>query len=144
MNKLPGALVIIDTNREMNALREARALHIPTIALIDTDGDPNVVDLPIPGNDDSMRSIDVIMRELTAAVTEGVNQRPGENQKEASAEETAGDQTAQNQRPSSSRSRFRGIASASASADATAENAGEETAPPAEAPAPEGESAPAS
>jgi small subunit ribosomal protein S2 len=72
MNKLPGALVIIDTNREKNALREARTLRIPTIALIDTDGNPGDCDIPVPGNDDSMRSIEVIIREFTAAVRDGL------------------------------------------------------------------------
>ena len=71
MDKHPGCLVIIDVNREINALREARILGIPTIALIDTDGDPDLVDIPIPGNDDSMRSIDVIVRELCEAITLG-------------------------------------------------------------------------
>ena len=72
MNKLPGALVIIDTNREKNALREARTLRIPTIALIDTDGNPGDCDIPVPGNDDSMRSIEVIMREFTSAIQDGL------------------------------------------------------------------------
>jgi len=80
MDKHPGCLVIIDVNREVNALREARSLGIPTIALIDTDGDPDLVDIPIPGNDDSMRSIDVIVRELCAAVSLGETGRAGETQ----------------------------------------------------------------
>lgn len=71
MDKLPGALMVVDVKREMTAIREARKLGIPTIALIDTDGDPDVVDIPIPGNDDSMRSIDVIIRELCKAIAEG-------------------------------------------------------------------------
>jgi small subunit ribosomal protein S2 len=71
MDKLPGAIIAIDTRREVTALKEARKLGIPTIALIDTDGDPDLVDIPIPGNDDSMRSIDVIVRELCLAVAEG-------------------------------------------------------------------------
>ncbi|MHC5004480.1 MAG: 30S ribosomal protein S2 [Planctomycetota bacterium] len=71
MTSLPGAIVAIDVNREVNALREARSLGIPTVCLTDTDGDPDLVDLPIPGNDDSMRSIDVIVRELAGAVHEG-------------------------------------------------------------------------
>ncbi|MCH2139666.1 MAG: 30S ribosomal protein S2 [Phycisphaerales bacterium] len=75
MNKLPGAVVVIDTNRETNALREAATLRIPTIALIDTDGNPGDCDIPVPGNDDSMRSIDVIMRELAAAVRDGLTAR---------------------------------------------------------------------
>ncbi len=77
MEKHPGCLVIIDVNREVNALREARSLGIPTIALIDTDGDPDLVDIPIPGNDDSMRSIGVIIRELCEAVTLGKTGRAG-------------------------------------------------------------------
>src|ERR1043165_122002 len=75
MDKLPGALIAIDVKREVTALKEARKLGVPTIALIDTDGDPELVDIPIPGNDDSMRSIDVIMRELCLAVAEGKQQR---------------------------------------------------------------------
>ena len=86
MEKFPGCLVIIDVNREINALREARALGIPTVALIDTDGDPDLVDIPIPGNDDSMRSIDVVVRELCEAVSEGKTGRT-EAPEEAPAEE---------------------------------------------------------
>jgi small subunit ribosomal protein S2 len=75
MDKLPGAIVVIDVNRETTALREAKKLGIPTICLIDSDGSPGLVDLPIPGNDDSMRSIDVVVRELCRAISEGKQQR---------------------------------------------------------------------
>ncbi len=75
MDKLPGAMIIIDVKRELNALREARKLGIPTVCLIDTDGDPDLADIAIPGNDDSMRSIDVVVRELCAAIAEGKQQR---------------------------------------------------------------------
>lgn len=75
MDKLPGAVVVIDTKRELNALNEARKLGIPTICLIDTDGQPELADIAIPGNDDSMRAIDVIVRELCNAITEGRQQR---------------------------------------------------------------------
>jgi small subunit ribosomal protein S2 len=75
MNKLPGAMVVIDANNETNALREATALRIPTIGLIDTDGDPKLVDVPIPGNDDSLRSIEVVIAELMSAVSEGLQDR---------------------------------------------------------------------
>jgi len=71
MDKLPGAMVVIDVNKEGNALKEARKLGIPTVCLIDTDGDPEMADIPIPGNDDSMRSIDVIIRELCLAIADG-------------------------------------------------------------------------
>ncbi|MGB9689632.1 30S ribosomal protein S2, partial [Thermogutta sp.] len=64
-------LIIVDPNKEKNAVREARKLGITTVALIDTDCDPDEVDLPIPGNDDSMRSIEIILRYLTDAILEG-------------------------------------------------------------------------
>lgn len=75
MDKLPGAIVVIDVTREINALREARKLGIPTICLIDTDADPDLADIAIPGNDDSMRSIDVVVRELCLAVNDGKQAR---------------------------------------------------------------------
>jgi small subunit ribosomal protein S2 len=71
MDKIPGAIIAVDVKSEITALKEARKLGVATICLIDTDGDPELVDIPIPGNDDSMRSIDVILRELCAAVAEG-------------------------------------------------------------------------
>jgi len=91
MDKLPGAMVVIDVKREINALREARKLGIPTICLIDTDGDPDWADIAIPGNDDSMRSIDVIVRELCAAVVDGLQGRKAraEGAGEASDQEAA-------------------------------------------------------
>ncbi|MGJ8635876.1 MAG: 30S ribosomal protein S2 [Phycisphaerales bacterium] len=75
MSKLPGVIVAIDVKRETTALREARKLGIPTICLIDTDGDPDMADIAIPGNDDSMRSIDVIIRELCKAIADGKQAR---------------------------------------------------------------------
>jgi small subunit ribosomal protein S2 len=87
MHKMPGVMVAIDVNREINALREARKLGIPTVCLIDTDGDPELVDIAIPGNDDSMRAIDVIVRELCKAVSDGKQMRveTGEGTDEAAA-----------------------------------------------------------
>ncbi|HLA84991.1 MAG TPA: 30S ribosomal protein S2 [Thermoguttaceae bacterium] len=71
MNRLPECLVVIDPRKEKNAIREAQSLGITTIALIDTDSDPDQVDLPIPGNDDSIRSIELIVRLLADAVLAG-------------------------------------------------------------------------
>lgn len=71
MNRMPECIVIVDPNKEKNAIREARALGIVTVALIDTDCDPDVVDLPIPGNDDGIRSIEVVTRQLADAVLAG-------------------------------------------------------------------------
>ncbi len=71
MNRLPECVVVVDPNKEKNAIREARKLGIATLALIDTDCDPDHVDLPIPGNDDGIRSIEVIVRHLAEAVSQG-------------------------------------------------------------------------
>ncbi len=75
MTKLPGALVVIDVNHESNAVKEARKLGIPTVCLIDTDSDPEFADIPIPGNDDAMRAIEVIVDQLCRAIMEGKNAR---------------------------------------------------------------------
>lgn len=75
MTKLPGAMVVIDVKREANAVKEARKLGIPTVCLIDTDSDPDFADIPIPGNDDAMRSIEVVVQSLVAAVNEGKTNR---------------------------------------------------------------------
>jgi small subunit ribosomal protein S2 len=71
MNRLPECLVVVDPKKEKNAVREARKLGITTVALIDTDCDPDEVDLPIPGNDDGIRSIELIIRHLADAVVAG-------------------------------------------------------------------------
>jgi len=72
MTRIPGAVVVIDQRRELIAIREAIKMKIPVICLLDTDSDPDVVDIPIPGNDDAMRGIDIIVRELCAAAHEGL------------------------------------------------------------------------
>jgi len=71
MNRLPECMVVIDPRKEHNAVFEARKLGITTVALIDTDCDPDLVDLPIPGNDDSIRSIEIVLQQLASAVIEG-------------------------------------------------------------------------
>ena len=75
MTKLPGAMVVVDVKREINAVKEARKLGIPTICLIDTDSDPDYADIPIPGNDDAMRAIELVIASLCAAVQEGKQSR---------------------------------------------------------------------
>jgi small subunit ribosomal protein S2 len=82
MNKLPGVVFIIDVRKEHNAIREARALGIPTVALIDTDSDPDEVSIPIPGNDDAMRGIDLILKVLADAVEQAKKSRPIEKDAE--------------------------------------------------------------
>ena len=71
MNRLPEALLVVDPHREHIAVAEARKLGIKVVALLDTDCDPDMVDLPIPGNDDSMRSIELVLNRLTEAIIEG-------------------------------------------------------------------------
>ena len=76
MDKLPGALVVIDVQRERIAVREAKKLGIPTICLIDTDSDPDFADIPIPGNDDAIRAIEAVVEHLADAVEAGKRARP--------------------------------------------------------------------
>ena len=71
MERLPGAMVVVDPKKEHNAVREANKLGIPVVAILDTDCDPTKVDIVIPGNDDSMRSIQVLLKKLTEAVAAG-------------------------------------------------------------------------
>jgi len=71
MNRLPDAMVVVDPHREHIAVKEAQRMGVSTVALIDTDSDPDTVDLPIPGNDDSIRSIELILGKLSDAVLEG-------------------------------------------------------------------------
>ncbi len=71
MSKMPGALVIVDPRREKNAVREANKLKIPVIAVIDTDADPGLVDVPIPANDDALRVNQILISRLAEAVTAG-------------------------------------------------------------------------
>lgn len=76
LNRVPECMVIVDPKKEKNAVREAKALGITTVALIDTDCDPTQIDLPIPGNDDGIRSIDLIIKQLADAVLAGRAENP--------------------------------------------------------------------
>ena len=85
MSRLPGAIFIVDAKREMIAVREAAKLGIPIMAITDTNADPDLVDYPIPGNDDAIRSIEVITHAMADAVIEG--RAAGEKGKGARTEE---------------------------------------------------------
>ena len=92
MTRLPGALVVVDVRKEINSVREAQSLGIPTVCLLDTDSDPDFASIPIPGNDDSMRSIELVVTKLTDAVEEGKRARPEPVEKPATrAAGTTGD-----------------------------------------------------
>lgn len=71
MSRLPGAVVVVDAKKEYLALREAKKLDIATIGLLDTDSNPDTVDVAIPANDDSIRAVDLILNELADAVAIG-------------------------------------------------------------------------
>ncbi|MBN2018836.1 MAG: 30S ribosomal protein S2 [Sedimentisphaerales bacterium] len=77
MSRLPGAVVVVDGKKEYLALREAMKLGITTIGLIDTDCDPDCVDVVIPANDDSIRAVGLILNELAEAVAQGKSMAPG-------------------------------------------------------------------
>ena len=83
MRKLPGALFVIDPRKEHNAIAEARKLHIPIVAIVDTNCDPDEVDYVIPGNDDAIRAIRLISATMANAVQEG---RQGEDAETAPVE----------------------------------------------------------
>ncbi len=71
MSRLPGAVVVVDAKKEYLALHEARKLGVATVGLLDTDSDPDTVDVAIPANDDSLRAVDLILNELADAVAIG-------------------------------------------------------------------------
>lgn len=75
MPKIPGAVFIVDINREHIAVKEARKLNIPIIAIVDTNCDPDLVDYPIPANDDALKSIDLITGVIARAYSEGIKAR---------------------------------------------------------------------
>jgi len=73
MDKLPDAMIIVDPKKEWNAIREARKLNIPVFGLVDTNCDPDAVDYVIPGNDDAVRAVKVVLGVLNNAICEGKN-----------------------------------------------------------------------
>ena len=75
MTKVPSVVWIVDTNKEHIAVGEARKLGIPVVALLDTNCDPDVVDYPIPANDDAIRSVSVLTHVIASAVAEGLKAR---------------------------------------------------------------------
>lgn len=120
MERMPGVMFIVDTRREHIAVKEARKMGVPTIALIDTDSDPELIDLPIPGNDDAMRAIEIICKELADSVIDGKQGRVDKADSEAAAP-----------RKRSSRAAFRAENAREGAEEAapTAENPADQSAP---------------
>lgn len=75
LSRLPSAVFVVDVIKEHIAVAEARKLNIPTFAICDTNADPNIIDFPIPGNDDASKSIAIIVKSMTQAIEEGLNER---------------------------------------------------------------------
>lgn len=75
LNRLPSALFIVDIKKEHIAVAEARKLNIPTIAMVDTNSNPNLVDFPIPANDDAAKSINLVIRTIADSIAEGLQER---------------------------------------------------------------------
>src|SRR5271170_7062691 len=117
MERMPGVMFIVDTRREHIAVKEAKKLGVKTVALIDTDSDPDLIDLPIPGNDDAMKAIEMILKDMADAVIDGKTGRS----------EVKGEEPQQPRRRST-RTAFR--------ADEGKSEVAEEAPPPVEGPAP--------
>ena len=88
MKKLPGALFVVDPRKERNAINEARKLHIPIVAIVDTNCDPDEIDYVIPGNDDAIRAIRLISSIMANAIQEGKQGEDNVAEETAKAEET--------------------------------------------------------
>jgi small subunit ribosomal protein S2 len=92
LSRLPAAIFIVDILKEHIALAEARKLNIPTIAIVDTNSDPRLVDFPIPANDDASKSIQLITEIMVRAIEEGLMERKLDRDKRADEEAEAGEE----------------------------------------------------
>ncbi|MFC2116296.1 30S ribosomal protein S2 [Bacteroidota bacterium] len=82
LTRLPAALFVVDVSKEYIAVREANRLNIPVFAMVDTNSDPDMVDFPIPANDDASKSISLILQTICGTIEEGLNERKMEREKE--------------------------------------------------------------
>jgi len=89
MNKLPGAIYLIDVKKEHIAVDEARKLNIPILAIVDTNCDPDLIDYPIPANDDAVKSIELITRAIAEAIIDTKHQIEMKRMKRDEEEQTA-------------------------------------------------------
>ena len=71
MNRLPGALFVVDPRKERIAVAEAKKLNIPIVAIVDTNCDPDEIDYVIPGNDDAIRAVRLLTSAMASAIVEG-------------------------------------------------------------------------
>lgn len=87
LNKLPAAIFVVDIMKEHIAVAEARKLNIPTFAIVDTNSDPNLVDFPIPANDDASKSIALVVKKMVEAIDEGLSERKLDREKRSADED---------------------------------------------------------
>ena len=102
MKKLPKVMVVIDVNNEMNAVREAIRLHIPIVAIVDTNGDPTLVDYPVAANDEAVRSVGIITNIFADAIKvakEIYNKRAAEEREAAEVAKRVAEEQAANEEP---------------------------------------------
>ena len=93
MQKVPSAVWVVDTNKEHIAVTEARKLEIPIVAIVDTNCDPDLIDYPIPGNDDAIRSLKLFAGKIADACVLGQKvQRERANQQRAARQEEGGEE----------------------------------------------------
>ena len=106
LTRLPSALFVIDINKEHIAVAEARRLNIPTFALVDTNTNPELIDFPIPANDDASKSIAAILKHMVEAIQEGLNERALDKDAQQE-EESPVVEAADEQKPAEKRTRVR-------------------------------------
>lgn len=87
LTRLPAAMFIVDISKEHIAMKEATRLNIPVFGMVDTNSDPNIVEFPIPANDDASKSISLIVGKVCDAIQEGLEERKMEREKEAASRE---------------------------------------------------------
>ena len=90
MDRIPDVMYVVDIRKEINAVREARIVGIPVIGIVDTNSDPNLVDYPIPANDDAIESIQLITRVISSAIAEGLKMAVDEQPEKEREEESEG------------------------------------------------------
>lgn len=125
MAKVPSAIWVVDTNKEHIAVGEARKLNIPVIAILDTNCDPDLVDYPIPGNDDAIRSAALLTKVVASAVAEGVQARASRAGGDSKPEAGAGEPLAEWEQELLSQAAPAADAAAEAPAEAPVETAAE-------------------
>ena len=107
LTRLPSALFVIDINKEHIAVAEARRLNIPTFALVDTNCNPDLIDFPIPANDDASKSIAAILKYMMEAIQEGLNERMLNKDNQNEEEEVPAEENKETEAPVEKKTRAR-------------------------------------